>query len=487
MGTRASRRAAVAAAAACATALAGGLALAAPANAAAVPAAPFDFNGDGKRDLAIGSPDASVATQAGAGLVTIVYSDANGPNTAQRRVISQYGAAVPDEPEAGDKFGRDLDSADFDLDGFADLVIGVPGETLDGVDRAGMVIVAHGSPTGFSDFVAIRDSTEHGSARMGESLTAGDIDNDGRADITVSSPGSQWLTIWSFTPPEGSGAKTASRPTRVPLPWRTTVKPQAIGAEFHEVDSGDIFGDAGEEVALLWRDEQGGDPFEQGAVALMYFDGTEITWTEPIITTGHSLEVGNLDGAARPELAVGQYSDAGHRGGQITIWQPGTAPTYLTGARRINQDSTGIPGVGETGDRFGQSLAIGDADNDGRGDLAVGVPGEDLPGGADAGAVVFLYGSASAPDTARTWAINQETSNIPGGSEASDRFGHGVSVLDFTTDGKSELTVGSAGENGTEGLVTLLRGGLTSVGARAFGPQAVGVTTTARLGSTLGH
>jgi FG-GAP repeat len=49
----------------------------------------------------------------------------------------------------------------------------------------------------------------------------------------------------------------------------------------------------------------------------------------------------------------------------------------------------------EPGDRFGSALAGGDFNGDGRADLAVGVPGEDLGTAADAGMVMVFYGSAT--------------------------------------------------------------------------------------------
>jgi FG-GAP repeat len=42
-----------------------------------------------------------------------------------------------------------------------------------------------------------------------------------------------------------------------------------------------------------------------------------------------------------------------------------------------SQDSTGIQGIAESGDRFGASMAAGDFDNDGYIDLSIGTPGQD--------------------------------------------------------------------------------------------------------------
>ncbi|MER8221459.1 hypothetical protein ABTZ58_12895 [Streptomyces sp. NPDC094143] len=54
----------------------------------------------------------------------------------------------------------------------------------------------------------------------------------------------------------------------------------------------------------------------------------------------------------------------------------------LAAARRtvLTQDSAGIPGTAEEGDRFGKALTSGDVNADGYGDLVVGSVGEDVGG-----------------------------------------------------------------------------------------------------------
>ena len=61
----------------------------------------------------------------------------------------------------------------------------------------------------------------------------------------------------------------------------------------------------------------------------------------------------------------------------------------------------------EAGDRFGFTLVSGDFDNDGREDLAVGVPREDIGSVVDAGAIAAIYGWGG-PMNLNTWNLTTE-------------------------------------------------------------------------------
>jgi hypothetical protein len=60
-----------------------------------------------------------------------------------------------------------------------------------------------------------------------------------------------------------------------------------------------------------------------------------------------------------------------------------------------DQDSTNVNGVAEAFDLFGASVASGDFDGDGRDDLAIGVPDEDIGSIGNAGGVNVLHGTAN--------------------------------------------------------------------------------------------
>jgi hypothetical protein len=63
---------------------------------------------------------------------------------------------------------------------------------------------------------------------------------------------------------------------------------------------------------------------------------------------------------------------------------------------------------------FGTALAIGDFNGDGIDDLAIGVPGEDVDGISNAGAVNVLYGSAGGLRSADDQLWQQGTAGIAG-------------------------------------------------------------------------
>src|SRR6266508_5617703 len=88
----------------------------------APPATESDFNGDGFSDLAVGVPNEDLGPIADAGAVNVLFGTPSGlqASAPEDQLITQ--ALGPGEgPEAGDRFGAGLATADFNGDGYSDL------------------------------------------------------------------------------------------------------------------------------------------------------------------------------------------------------------------------------------------------------------------------------------------------------------------------------------------------------------------------------
>jgi hypothetical protein len=123
-----------------------------------------NFNGDGFADLAIGAPGETLAGQAGAGAVSVIYGTAAGLSTAASTGHPAHQFLHEDvtgfsTTEAGDRFGTSLSAWNFGNGAQADLIIGVPFETVNvlvgqftfrPIADAGAVHAVYGSSTGLS-------------------------------------------------------------------------------------------------------------------------------------------------------------------------------------------------------------------------------------------------------------------------------------------------------------------------------------------------
>jgi hypothetical protein len=342
-----------------------------------------DFDGDGFDDLAMGSPQRTVAGAAGAGEVIVIRGSKTGLVPAAHQVWSEDSAAVPDMAEAGDGFGSALAAGDFNRDGFEDLAIGVPGESGPGAARSGAVTVLYGGPGGLSAQGAGRFSQDAGSLgtgratgdEFGAALSAGDFDGDGMIDVAIGAPGDRVGTT------AAAGA--------VHVVFGSAAGLAAAGAQRWHLDVPGINGDAAP-----------GDRF------------------------GAALAAGdfNDDGFADLGIGVPEGNAAGKPSAGVVIVLPGErrGPTAEGSQRWHSGKMNGTP---QARARLGSSFAVGDFDGDLVQDLLIGSPAHDVGGVIDAGRVGLLYGRFAAGLGRAGAVLWNQGAAVGGTAEAGDGFG----------------------------------------------------------------
>ncbi|MEV7843799.1 FG-GAP and VCBS repeat-containing protein [Streptomyces cyaneofuscatus] len=452
-------------------ALVGGLLLAGSGSAAAAPSGiSGDFNGDGYRDLAVAAPLGKAGNKAKAGYVAVVYGAKNGLDKSKRTIISQANTAIPGTPESGDYFSDRLTTGDLDGDGYTDLVVGVHSERIGKTDSYGVVTVVWGSAKGLTKGVDLAAPLPKYRYELGWGLAAGDFDGDGRTDLATLSNSMPQLNI--FKGPISRGGNAAG------LVGVDTITQTGISAD--RIVAGNVNGDGATDLLVMGQDEKSS---ANATRSVLYKGGKAGLKPAGKLAGGYDAVIADVNKDGYGDIVTGNfmeklaYEPNGGPGGAVTVTYGSAAGLSTRTPVRITQATAGVPGSATKGDRFGWSLSAGDTNGDGYPDIAVGVPGKDVSGKADAGAVVVLRGSAKGLTGTGAKSFTQNTAGVPGSAEAHDQFGGSVRLTDSNKDRRAELIVGAFAEDKGAGGVWLFKtgkSGITATGATNFGAGSVG-------------
>lgn len=374
-----------------------------------------DFNGDGFGDLAIGAPFEMVANVPSAGAVHVIYGTTNGLVATGNQLWNEANTSGGNGPETGDLFGLALASGDFNGDGASDLAIGVPRQ---GTSDAGGVHVLYGtSGTGLTTTGQRYLAGSSAGEQFGDALVWGNFNGDAFGDLVVGSPYQSAATLDTE-----AGGIAVYYGTAAGLPARQNqgFRQWFVNGESEEI--GDHFGQA------LTAGRLNRDGYDDLVIGV------------PDEDTGFLNLVSNAGGV---NILFGS----------VIGFQEGNSVTI-----------TDV--FGQVDDRFGWSLAVGDFDSDGCGDLAVGSPFKDLYGTADVGTVTIYrcpYAGATRDNTRTlTQADYSQT------REARDKFGWSLAAGKFDSDSYADLAIGSPGEDigsiANAGIVTVTNGNSIGIG-----------------------
>jgi hypothetical protein len=292
-------------------------------------------------------------------------------------------------------------AGDFNNDGFDDLALGVPGETIGAANaRGGAIAVLYGTANGLTatgpvDQIFHQDSpgvpgvVEDDDA-FGAAVTTGDFNGDGFDDVAIGVPDED-ITGGGLTRPEvGVVTVIFGSPTGLST---TFLAPRQFQSNV--------------------------------LVNFAHF--------------GAALASDDFDHDGIDDLAIGVPRDlVGGNGAAGTVQVLYGSPTGpAVGTRQVwSQDSPGILDTAEPSDRFGSSLAAADFNGDGTADLAVGAPSEDSARG-----IVHVLFGFNGPGLTSTSNVTfaQGVNGVPGVRFASDNFGAALSAVAHT---KSPLAIG---------------------------------------------
>ncbi len=393
-----------------------------------------DLDGDRSDDLLVGAP----GYDGGQGRAYLVH----GPITAG--LVDLSTADTVTTSGGADGLGYAVAGADVDVDGYANLIFGVPGHSagLGSVflhegpvssgtdvatgayaalagdiasDQAGMFVGVGGDLTGdgLDDWLvgapyADRGYSDNGAAYVVSATTSGTATLYDAADATLCAWTNSAYTGWSMAgvgDADGDGVNDL-----LVGAYRAESGSTNVGAAFFV--PGPVTGDIMLSVTLATH---------------ACYTGSGINAYAGFSVAG----AGDVDGDGTNDLLVGAPNEP------VDTSYQGAAGLFFGAPTSAEVSSAPVVFRGAAGDKAGWSVAgVGDVDSDGHDDIAIGAPFAD-DGYAEGGAVYLLLGPSAGSYDAST------ADAVMTGSRASAAAGYRITAGDLDADGSLDMLVGA--------------------------------------------